>query len=205
MGVLETIGGMYSPPGLAVSVGGICYSRCNQGRFLQSGRLPTTPNSWVHASRLALPLTVPAGLIDLDRNRQRFVAAAISRAAHWRGAEIIETDGDAGVGVGGADRIRRVEPDPAEIGHVSFGPGVAGLLMRGAVRAHEMAGDEARRDAARARAGDEDMRVILTDATLEREGLDRRGSAVGRIDVERHVIVDLQHQRMQEAEHVGLR
>src|SRR6185436_15426535 len=42
--------------------------------------------------RLALP---PAGLVHLDRDRQRFHAAAVAGAAHRRRAEIVEPDGDA--------------------------------------------------------------------------------------------------------------
>ena len=65
-----------------------------------------------------------------------------------------------------------------------------------------MPGDEARRHAGGARAGDEDMRVVLADAAPQPEGLDRRGAAVGRVLVEGHVLADLHHQRMQEAERV---
>ena len=107
-----------------------------------------------------------SGLLDLDRNRQRFHAAAIAGAAHRRCAEIVEPDGDAGMGVGGADAVGRIEADPAEIGHEGFRPGMAGLLVDHAVGAQEMPGDEARGDAAAARAGDEDMRVVLADAAL---------------------------------------
>src|ERR1700722_13911443 len=122
---------------------------------------------------LRLPLTLSsAGLIDLDRHRERFHAAAIAGAAHWCGAEIIEADGDAGMRVGGADRIGRIEPDPAEIRHECLRPGVAGLLIDHAVGAQEMPGDEAGRDAARARAGDKDMRIILAHPALARERLD---------------------------------
>jgi hypothetical protein len=50
--------------------------------------------------RLALALPLPsAGLVDLDRHRQRFHAAAIAGAAYRGGAEIIQADGDAGMGV----------------------------------------------------------------------------------------------------------
>ena len=49
------------------------------------------------------------------------------------------------------------------------------------------------------------MRVVLTHPALQREGFDRRGAAVGRIFVESHVIVDLQHQRVQEPEDVAFR
>src|ERR1700760_2772326 len=83
------------------------------------GRLPL-------ALRLAL---AAAGLVDLDRDGQGFHAAAVARAADRGGAEIVEADRDARVGVGGADRIGGIEPDPAQIRHEGFGPGVAGLLV----------------------------------------------------------------------------
>ena len=67
-----------------------------------------------------------------------------------------------------------------------------------------MPGDVARRHAAGAGAGDEDMGVVLADAALQREGFRRGGAAVGRVVVERHVLVDLHHQRVQEAEHVAV-
>src|SRR5258708_6521046 len=94
--------------------------------------------------RLALPLTGPAGLLDLDRHGQRLHPAAIAGAAHRCGAEIVEADGDAGMRVGGADAVRGIEPDPAEIGHEGFRPGVAGLLVDHAVGAQEMPGHETR-------------------------------------------------------------
>src|ERR1700694_1370458 len=114
------------------------------------------------ALRLALALTLAsAGLIDLERYRQRPHAAAIAGAAHRGGAEIIEANGDAGMRVGGADAVGRIEPDPAEIRHERLGPGVAGLLIDHTVGGQEMPGDEAGRDATISRAGDKDMRVIL--------------------------------------------
>ncbi|MFK4700742.1 hypothetical protein ABIF42_006336 [Bradyrhizobium diazoefficiens] len=48
------------------------------------------------------------------------------------------------------------------------------------------------------------MRVVLADPALEREGFRRRRAAVGRILVERHVVADLAHQRVQEPERVAL-
>ena len=67
-----------------------------------------------------------------------------------------------------------IEADPAQIRHVGFRPGVAGLLVHGAVGAQEVSGDETRRNAARARAGDEDVGVVLADAALERKSFRRR-------------------------------
>src|SRR5689334_5113037 len=124
--------------------------------------------------RLALPLAGAPGLFDLDRDRQCFRAAAIAGATHRRRAEIIEPDGDTGVGIGSADAVGGVEADPAEVRHVGFRPGVAGLLVSGAVGAQEVPGDEARRYAAGAGAGDEDVRIVLADAALERKSFRRR-------------------------------
>ena len=107
--------------------------------------------------------------------------------------------------VGGADAICRIEADPAEVRHERLGPSVAGLLIDHAVGAEEMSGNEARRHAAGARAGDEDMRVVLAYPALQAEGFDRRGATVGGIFVKRHVLVDLHHQRMQKPEHVVFR
>src|SRR5438876_8950914 len=121
--------------------------------------------------RLALPLSLPpGGLIDLDRNGERLVAATIAGAADRRCAEVVEADGDAGMGVGGADAVGGVEPDPAQIRHEGLRPGVAGCRIDGAVGAQEMPGDETCRHAAASRAGDEDMRVVLADAALAGEG-----------------------------------
>src|SRR3954471_19237056 len=124
--------------------------------------------------RLALPLTRTPGLFDLDRDCQCFGAPAVAGAADGRGAEVVEADGDTGVGVGGAEAIGGIEADPAEVRHVGFRPGVAGLLLGGAVGAQEVPGDEPRRNAAGARAGDEDVGVVLADAALERERFRRR-------------------------------
>src|ERR1700694_3679228 len=125
--------------------------------------------------RLALPLALPSGLIDLDLYRQRFHAAAIAGAAHRGGAEIVEADCDAGMGVGGANAVGRMEPAPAEIRHERLRPGVAGLLIDHAVGAQEMPSDETRGNAAGARAGNEDMRVVLAHPALQSEGFHRRG------------------------------
>jgi hypothetical protein len=62
--------------------------------------------------RLALPLP-SASLFDPDRYSERFHAAAVAGATHRRRAEIVQAEGDAGVGVAGADAVGRIEPDPA--------------------------------------------------------------------------------------------
>src|ERR1700674_1023819 len=125
-------------------------------------------------SRLRLPLALPSGVIDLDRDRQGFRAAAIAGAAHRGRAEIIQPNGDAGMRVSGADAVRRIEPDPAEIRHERLRPGVAGLLIDHPVGAQEMPGNEAGWNAAAARARDKDMRVVLAHPALQSEGFDRR-------------------------------
>src|SRR5437899_3878377 len=63
--------------------------------------------------RLALPLAGPPSLFDLDRDRQRFRTSAITGAAHRRGAEVVEPDGDTGMGVGSAEAVGGIEADPA--------------------------------------------------------------------------------------------
>src|SRR5579871_6273467 len=147
---------------------------------------PRAVRQGVSRSGLRLPLALPAGLIDLDRNRQRLGAAAVAGAADGSGAEIIEAEGDAGMGVGGANRIRRIEGHPTEIRHEGFGPGVPGGLVHDAVGTQEMAADEARRYPDRARAGDEDVRIVLAYAALQGESLDRRRAAMGRVFIEGH-------------------
>src|SRR5258707_14516636 len=142
-------------------------------RDAASGLLRMRSCSW-GSLRLALPLTRPPGLFDLDRDRQRFRAAAVTGAAHRRGAEVVEPDRDTGMGVGGAEAVGGIEADPAEVRHVGFRPGMAGLLVHRAVGAQEVPGDEARRNAAGARAGDEDVRIVLADAALERKSFRRR-------------------------------
>src|SRR5204863_7932274 len=129
--------------------------------------------------RLALPLTRAPGLFDLDRDRQRLRAAAIAGAAHRRGAEVVEPDRDTGLSVGGAEAVGGIEADPAEASHVGFRPGMAGLLVHRAVGPQEMPGHEACRHAAGAGAGDEDMRIVLADAALERKSFRRRCARVG--------------------------
>src|ERR1700731_1926494 len=141
-------------------------------------RANARPGMTINNSRLALALPLPSAtdLLDLHRHRQRFHATAVAGAAHRCGAEIIQPDGDAGMGVGGADAVGGIEPDPAEIADEGFRPGMAGLLVDHAVGAQEVAGDEARRHAAASRAGDEDMGVVLADPALQSEGFDRRGA-----------------------------
>src|SRR6186713_3309131 len=110
---------------------------------------------------LRLRLPAAAGMVDLHRHRQRLRTAAIAGSAHGRCAEIVEPDRDADMGVGGADAVGGIEADPAETVDISLRPGMARVLMHRAVGAQEVAGDEARRHAAAAGTGDEDVRVVL--------------------------------------------
>src|SRR5262249_57070085 len=97
--------------------------------------------------------------------------AAIAGTSQRRSAEVVEPDRDTHMGIGGANPIRDVERHPAELGHVGFGPGVAGVLLADVVTVAEVAGDAAGRNAEAARRGDEDMRQVPTGAALARKGL----------------------------------
>src|SRR5260221_12645771 len=111
----------------------------------------------------------PGRLGDLKPDRHVFATASIMGAAHRSGAEIIEPDGNPHVLAGGAHAVRRIEADPAEVGDVNFGPGVAHLVARllsrllckSAVTLAEIAGDIARRHPERARDRDEDVGKVL--------------------------------------------
>src|SRR6476646_2374012 len=107
------------------------------------------------------------------------------------------------MGVSGADAVRWVEPDPAEIRYERLRPGMASLLMDHPVGAQEMSGNEARGNAGATGARDEDVCVVLTYPALQSESFRRRCPAVGRVFVKRHVLIDLRHQRMQESEHIA--
>ena len=51
----------------------------------------------------------------VTRDGQRLAGAAVARAADRRGAEIVEPDRDADIGLGRGDAVGRVEADPAEV------------------------------------------------------------------------------------------
>ena len=150
-------------------------------------------------------LRLAARLVDPDLHGQRLAAAAVARAAHRRGAEIIEADRDPHIGVGRADAVGRIEADPAEVATIGFGPGVAGVLLDHAVGAVEVAADIARRNAELRAAADEDMGQVLADAALERESFGRRGRGLGRIGVEGDLVVQPLEQRVQQRQRLGLR
>src|SRR5712692_11333660 len=142
----------------------------------------------------ASALRLPERLVDADLDRHRLARPAIAGAAQGSRAQIIEADGAPHMGVGGAEAIRRVEADPAELGHEGLGPSVAGVLLDHAVAAMEIAPHIARRDAEAARRCDEDMREILAHAALERERLRRTGRHLGGVRVVGHLLVQpLEH------------
>jgi len=102
-------------------------------------------------------------LADLDRDLKRLAADAIARAAQRRGAKRIQPDDDAHMGVGRTEAVCRIEADPAETGHVGFGPRVPRLLKAIFVFA-EITADEARRDAEAVRGADENVSEVRSAA-----------------------------------------
>src|SRR5580700_5072154 len=84
-------------------------------------------------------LGLPGGLSHHQLDRLFLAAAAIMGAAHWCGALMVEPDGDADVLVGDADFVGRIEPDPAEAGHMGFDPGMADFRAGGAFVAAKIA------------------------------------------------------------------
>src|SRR3954462_10900995 len=112
------------------------------------------------ASVLALPLRALDPQLDVEALRP----AARAAAANRRGAEVVEADRDPDIRRRGADAVRRVEADPAEVTRFGFGPGVACVLLDNAVGAAEIACDIAGRNAQRPRGRDEDVRQILAYA-----------------------------------------
>src|SRR5207302_5117692 len=106
-------------------------------------------------------------LIHLNFDRERLARAAPAHAAYRRRAEKVEPDGDAHVGIGGANPIRHIEGDPAEPEHEGFGPGVSGLLRARGIIAAKIPADVADRNVQTARGRDKDLREILTYAALD--------------------------------------
>src|SRR3954449_8874688 len=125
-------------------------------------------------SALRLLLALARDLLDTELHVEAFRAAALAAAADRGGAEIVEPDRYADMGVGRGDAVRRVEADPAELRHLGLGPGMAGALVDDPVCADEVSGDVAGRDLHPAAGRDEDVREILADAPAHGEGLARR-------------------------------
>src|SRR5581483_8934446 len=132
--------------------------------------------AWAFAGISSPPsiLRLLRGLLDAQADGQRLLAAAVPRAARRRGTERVEPDGDAHMGIGGTNPVRRIEGDPAEARHMSFRPGVAGVEHAHAVAPDKVSADVARRNADGARARNEDMSVVLADPALARKGFSRR-------------------------------
>src|SRR5229473_2672146 len=154
-------------------------------------------------------LRLPGRLCDLKPYGHVFATASIMGAAHRSGAQTIETEGNAHVLAGGAHVVGRIEADPAEVGDVNFGPGVAHLVARqlachsachlarllsrllgeSAVALAEIAGDIARRRPESARHGDEDVGEVLGYAASCPESVGRRGSGRCGFGIEGNVLV----------------
>src|SRR5262245_45008666 len=83
------------------------------------------------------------------------------------------------MGVGGADAVRGIETDPAELWNVRFGPGVSPFFRGLAVGAVEMSGYEAGRNTSGARTGREDVRIVLAHAALQLESFACRSADIG--------------------------
>jgi hypothetical protein len=101
-----------------------------------------------------LHLHLPRRLVDHDLHGQELAVAAVARAADGRGVEVVEAAGDTDVVLGRAGGVGRIEADPAEPLDMGLGPGVARLLVDGAVGMEEVAADIARRDVQVARLGE---------------------------------------------------
>ncbi|MGD0026378.1 MAG: hypothetical protein ABSC37_17455 [Xanthobacteraceae bacterium] len=126
--------------------------------------MPTAFRPQIRA--IATSPQAPRLLIDGDRDRKALGAGTVARAAYWGGAERIEPNGDAHVGIGRADAVCGIEADPAQIGDEGFGPGVARLLLDGAVGEAKIAGDITSGDRKGVRRADEDMSEVLAYARL---------------------------------------
>src|SRR5229473_3246530 len=90
---------------------------------------------------------------------QRFVAAPGAHAAHRRRGEVVAADGEAAMALAREHAMRDVHAHPAFAFDPDVGPGMAcGFLV---VSGIDVAADIARRNAPRAAAGDEEVRMVL--------------------------------------------
>src|SRR5262245_35079637 len=142
-------------------------------------------------------------LLDAHPDRERLAAAAVTRPAQGRSAEVIEPERGPHIGVGGAKAVGRIESDPAELRDEGFRPGVAGLLLVHAVVAAEIAAEIARGNTEAARGRDEDVGEVPTCAALERKGLGGRGCRARGSGIVGHILVQPREHEMQEVEHIA--
>lgn len=109
-------------------------------------------------------------------DRQAFLSSAIAGSPNGRGAQGVQTHGDADIVLGRANAVGGIEPDPTQILDPGLCPGVGGVLIVLAVLAAEVARHIAGRNAQKTRRGDENLGVVLAHAASLGEGL---GSGVG--------------------------
>src|SRR2546423_15544647 len=132
----------------------------------------------------------------MDVHGELLATTAEADAAQRSGPEIVEAHGYPYMGIGTADAIRRVEPDPAELRDECLRPGMAGFLLGDPVLAAEIPPDITRRNAEVARRRDKDVGKVLAHPTLEGERFHCRGCGVGGVGV-------IGHLRMQTLDHEG--
>ena len=69
------------------------------------------------------------GIPDVQFHRHLLSRASVVGASHRRRSQVIRRGSDPNVAIGGANSVRRIEADPAQIGDPRFGPGVSGVLI----------------------------------------------------------------------------
>jgi hypothetical protein len=133
---------------------------------------------------LALRLRSRRGLRDADLDDHLFVATPAPGSRVRRCIAVVDPDRHPDIGLVGADRIRRIERDPAERRYPGLGPGVPGVLDGGAIAPEQVTGDVAGGDAAQPRRGDEDVREVLANsaspASAVVSGVGRRKTSFGK-------------------------
>src|SRR5438552_3403372 len=113
-----------------------------------------------------LALHLPRGLVHSHMDAHVFRTAAPPCPANRGRPKVIEPDGDPDMSLRRADAVGRIERDPADARHVGFSPRVAGVLLRYAIRAMEIAADITRRNVEMPRGRNEDMCEVLAHAAL---------------------------------------
>src|SRR5271169_426579 len=102
----------------------------------------------------------PCLLADLDGDFQGFGARVVTHSAHRRGAERIQSDGDAHMRIGRAKAAGGIEGNPTEAGDERFRPGVTGLVHSLIVVTAIIAADISRRNAEAVSRADEDVAQV---------------------------------------------